>query len=252
MKKEKTNAKVLGKILIGVPTYSGKEYILERFVERIKNFTYPNYDVLFVDNSKGDEYFKKIKKLGVPVEKGKWNKQSKIRLTNAQNLLRDNFLRGDYTHFFSLEQDLIPPKDIIEKLLDHDKDVVGGWYYITEVPRPCLSREWKLVGMQFTPSPPLMVDMAKKKLMKCFLGSFGCSLIKRKVLEEIRFKVYAGFTQHSDTWFYFDCDKKGFEVFVDTDLLIPHFQDYKWDGILSKDKEIDFEKRKLKLEGELD
>jgi len=236
------------KILIGTWTYEGKEYILKRFIERVKEFTYDNYEVLFIDNSKTDDYMNKIKSFGMNCIKSSWNEQSKIRLTNAQNLMRTKFLEGDYTHLFILEQDLIPPKDIIEQLLAHDKDVVGGWYYITKVPRPCLCREWKLIDMKFTPIPPLMINMAKEKLMKCFSTSFGVSLIKRKVMEEIKFKVYKTFTQHADTWFFFDCEKKGFEVYTDTGLLIPHFQDYKWDGILSKDKEIELEKMKLKLE----
>jgi len=236
------------KVLLACPTYEGKGYILERFVERIKSLTYSNLDILFVDNSKGKKYFNKIKKLGIPVEKGEWNEQSKIRLTNSQNQLRDRFLEGDYDYFFSLEQDLIPPKDIIEQLIAHDKDVVGGWYYITDVPRPCLSREWKLVDMQFSHTTPVLEDMAKEKLMKCFLASWGCCLIKRKVLEKIKMKVYQTFSQHSDTWFYFDCEKNNFDVYVDTDLLIPHFQDYEWDKILKNDKVIEKEKIKLKLE----
>lgn len=238
----------LPKILVCVPTYSGKGYILDRFVARLKEFTYSNYDILIVDNSEGDEYFNRIKSLGVPVEKSKWNEQSKIRLTNAQNLMRKRFLEGDYSHMFSLEQDLIPPKDIIEQLLAHDKDVVGGWYYITSIPRPCVSQEWTLIDMKFCQKPPLLINMATERLMKCFSASFGVSLIKRKVIEEIKFKVYTGFSHHSDTWFYFDCEKKGFEVWIDTDLLIPHFQDYQWGKILSKDKELDEEKMKLKLE----
>ena len=177
-----------------------------------------------------------------------WDEQSKIRLTNAQNLMRKKFLEGDYTHLFILEQDLIPPKDIIEQLLKHDKDVVGGWYYISEVPRPCVSREWMLIDMKFFPRPPFMIDMAKEKLMKCFLGSFGCCLIKKHVLEKIKFKAYRIYSQHADTWFYFDCDRLKIGVYVDTDLLIPHFQDYQWKDILEKDKEIDVEKMKLELE----
>lgn len=238
----------LPKILICTPTYEGKGYILDRFVERIKEFTYSNYDILFIDNSKDDEYFNRIKSLGVPVEKSKWHEQSKIRLTNAQNLMRKRFLEGDYDYMFSLEQDLLPPKDIMEQLLAHNKDVVSGWYYITNVPRPCLCREWTLIDMKFFQMSPLLTNMAENKLMKCFSGSFGVSLIKRKVIEEIKFKSYVGFPHHSDTWFYFDCEKKGFEVWVDTDLLVPHFQDYQWGNIMSKDKELDQEKMRLKLE----
>lgn len=236
------------KILIGCVTYEGKEYLLERFAERLKELTYENKEILFVDNSQTDDYMNKIKSLGFNCIKSPWNERSKIRLTNAQNLLRDKFLEGDYTHLLMLEQDLIVPKNYIEQLLEHDKDVVGGWYYITQIPRPCLCREWTLVDMKFCPRVPLMQDLGKKRLMKCFSGSFGVSLIKRKVLEEIKFKVYQRFTQHSDTWFYFDCEKKGFEVWTDTDLLIPHFQDYKWKEILKNDKEIEEESLKLKLE----
>ena len=234
--------------MLACPTYEGKEYVLERFIDRVKSLTYPNLEILFIDNSKEDTYMNKIKSFGMNCIKSKWDERSKIRLTNAQNLMRTKFLEGDYTHLFILEQDLIPPKDIIEKLLEHDKDVVGGWYYITETPRPCLSREWVLVDMKFFPKPPLLIDMSKERLMKCFLGSFGVSLIKRKVIEEIKFKCYVGFVHHADTWFYFDCEKKGFEVWTDTDLLIPHFQDYKWGEILDKDKLIEEEKMKLKLE----
>ena len=240
--------KKLPKVLLACPTYEGKGYILERFVKRIKELTYSNYDILFVDNSKGDKYFNKIKKLGIPVEKGKWDEQSKIRLTNAQNQLREKFLEGNYDYFFSLEQDIIPPKDIIEQLIAYDKDIVGGWYYITKVPRPCLCREWRLVDMKFCPKPFSLEELGKEKLMKCFSASWGCCLVKRKVLEKIRFKVYRTFAQHSDTWFYFDCEKNNFEVYVDIDLLVPHFQDYKWKEILSNDVEIEKDLIKMKLE----
>jgi len=240
------------RILLGVPTYEGKEYILERFIDRIKNLTYDNYDILIVDNSKDDDYFNKIKSLGVPVIKSKWDERSKIRLTNAQNLLRQKVLDEGYDYLFNLEQDLIPPVDIIEKLLFHKKEVISGWYYITSIPRPCLSQTWQLVDMQFASRPVLMTEMAKERLMKCFLGSFGCSLISRSVLEKIKFRVYKTFSQHADTWFYFDCDKLKIPVYADTDLLIPHFQDFKWEEIVSNDKSIELEMMKLKLEEGLD
>ena len=236
------------KIMLVTTTYEGKSYVLERFIDRVKSLTYPDIEVLFIDNSKTDDYLNKIKSFGMNCIKSKWDERSKIRLTNAQNLMRTKFLESDCTHLFILEQDLIPPVDIIEQLLESDKDVISGWYYITETPRPCLSREWTLVDMKFFPTPPLLIDMAKEKLMKCFLGSFGVSLIKRKVIEDITFKCYVGFVHHADTWFYFDCERKGFEVYVDTDLLIPHFQDYKWGEIVNNDKEIEKEKMKLKLE----
>jgi len=225
------------KILLAAPIYDGKEYITERYLERIKELTYDNYDILLVDTSKTTDFAKKIKDQGFNVVKLEYEENTKIALVNARNYIRDYILKNNYDYFFSLEQDLIPQKDIIEQLLSHGKEVVGGLYYITEDPRPCLSMEWTMVDMKFIPKQPLMTEMGKERLMKVFLGSFGCCLIHRSVLEKIRFKVYFTFPHHDDTWFYFDCEKEGVGVYVDTDLLIPHFQDYKWGEIFDKNEE---------------
>jgi hypothetical protein len=248
-KTKKGLPKKLPRCLISCPIYSGKDYIIERFINRIKELTYENYDILLVDNSKEIDFAKKVKSLGVNVVKLKYDENSKKRLVSSRNYIRDYVLKNDYDYFFSLECDVIPPKDIIEQLLAHDKKVVGGWYYICEEPniRPCLAREWTLVDMKFT-YKPISNDLAENKLIKVHLGSFGCSLIHRSVLEEIKFKAYPTMPHHDDTWFYFDCEKKGIDVFVDTDLLVPHFQDHKWSEIDKVNRLDDFEKMRLKEE----
>ena len=50
------------RILIGCPTSYHKEYCLERYITGLKNIQYPNFDILLVDNSDNDEYYKKITK----------------------------------------------------------------------------------------------------------------------------------------------------------------------------------------------
>jgi len=233
------------KILLSCPIYDGKEYITERYLKRIKELTYDNYDILLVDTSKTTDFAKKLKEKGFNVIKLKYEENSKIALCNARNYIREYVLNNNYDYFFSLEQDLIPPKDIIEQLLSHNKEVVGGWYYICQFPntRPCLSREWTMIDMKFTPKPPIMEELGQTELMKVFLGSFGCCLIRRDVLEKISFKILLTFPHHDDTWFYFDCDKNKIGVYIDTNLLIPHFQDYKWKDIF--DNNIKHEKELL-------
>lgn len=230
------------KVLLSCPIYDGKEYVIERYLERIKNLTYSNYDILLVDTSKTNEFAKKIKSQGFNVVKLEYEPNTKVAVCNARNYIRDYVLENNYDYFFSLEQDLIPPIDIIEKLLESNKDVISGWYYITKVPRPCIIKEWTMLNCRFLPKPLTMTDLARNKLMKVFGGSFGVSLIKRKVLEKIKFKVYHLFPHHDDSWFYFDCEKEEFEVWVNTDLLIPHFQDYKWKEIFEKNIKEDLKK----------
>lgn len=238
------------KVLLGCPVYDGKDYIIDRYIERIKELTYPNYDILLVDNSKTVDFAKKIKKLGVNVIKLKWQDNSKKRVVSARNYIRDYALKNNYDYFFSLECDLIAPKDIIEQLLSCKKEIVCGWYYICPHPyiRPCLSREWTMVGGKFQHVLPLPEYMAKHKLMKCWLGSFGCILIHRSVLEKIKFKTYNIFSHHDDTWFFFDCEKLGFEVWCKTDLLVPHFQKDTWSDTKKKNWNSDFDKMRAREE----
>jgi glycosyltransferase involved in cell wall biosynthesis len=238
------------KVLVGCPVYSGKDYIIDRFINRIKELTYENYDILLVDNSETNDFAKKIKSLGINVVKIKYDPNSKKRLVSSRNYLREYALKNGYEYFFNLECDLIPPKDVIEQLMSHNKEVVSGWYYIgsKDNVRPCLAREWTLVDMQFTYKENIIEDLGENRLMKVFLGSFGCSLIHRSVLEKIKFRTYPTLSHHDDTWFYFDCEKNKIGVYVDTDILIPHFQDYKWDEIGAANKKEEFERLRLKEE----
>ena len=45
--------KILPKVLIAVPTYDGKNYCLDQFLDNIANFTYPKerLEIYFADNS---------------------------------------------------------------------------------------------------------------------------------------------------------------------------------------------------------
>ena len=223
------------KILVGCPIWNGKDYIIERYVNRLKELDYPNYDILLVDNTRGTKYLERVKKLKVNCVKAKWSSIAKQRIVNSRNVLRDYTLKNNYDYYFSLEEDIIPPKHILKELLSHNKKVVGGWYFITKNPagmdahgkfkQPCVSREWTMINMRFGfDFCPMDLHMAKNRLMKCYLASMGVLLIHRSVLEKVKFRLIPEIPHADDTWFFYDLDKKGIEVFVDTDLLVPHFQ----------------------------
>ncbi|MBW3023228.1 glycosyltransferase family 2 protein, partial [Candidatus Woesearchaeota archaeon] len=120
------------KILIGCPTYEGKDYCFEEYVNAVKAIDYDNFDVLLVDNSKTNNYFEKIKEK-LPAVKAEHKENPKENIVNSRNILRQNVLDGNYDYFLSLEQDTIPPKDFIKKLLAHNKDIVAGHYVVPKV-----------------------------------------------------------------------------------------------------------------------
>ena len=215
------------KVLVGAPNNAKKEYCLERYINRLKELTYPNYEIVLCDNSSDDEFKKKIENYGIKCLKTPWNEKSRYRIVESRNMLRNYALDNGFDYYMSIEADVIPPKDIIERQLEHNKKVVGGWYYVgnSGQARPCVSQEWKAIGDdKIVQAPPTMVRMAQEKLMKAFLGSMGIILINREVLEKIPFRVFEHFNHHDDTWFFFDCESKGFDVWIDTELLVAHFQ----------------------------
>ena len=117
------------KILVGCPTSNYQAYCLQEYAEAVKKLSYPNYNILLLDNSKDNIYSEKIHKYDLPLRKGMWFESARKRIVTSRNILRKIALTKDYDYFLSLEQDVIPPKDIIERLLSHKKDIVSGIYY---------------------------------------------------------------------------------------------------------------------------
>ena len=216
------------KILVGCPWNAKKAYILDRYVNRLKELDYDNYEIVLSDNSSDETFKDKIEKeYGIKVLKSPWHIKSRQRIVNSRNQLRQYALDNNFDYYMSIEADVIPPKDIIRVLLSHDKKIVGGWYYVGDPnhARPCVSQEWKAIGDEnIVQAPPTPVVMAQNRLMKAFLGSMGIMLISKEVLEKIPFRCFEHFSHHDDTWFFFDAEARGFEVWIDTEMLVSYFQ----------------------------
>lgn len=118
------------KILVGAPVCKHYEYCLDLYLAALKGFDYPNYDLLLVDNSDDETFYQKLKSLGVPVvRKGHDNPSIKMKMIIGRNLLREKVLAEGYEYFFNLDQDVIPPKDTLKRLVETGKKVITGIYY---------------------------------------------------------------------------------------------------------------------------
>ena len=116
------------KILVGSPINEMYDYCIEEYTNRLKSLTYKNYDILLVDNSKTDSFFKKLKTMNVPVIKDTWHEEPRDRQVSSRNLLREKAIEN-YDYFLNLDQDVIPPKDIIERFLAHKRRALTGIYF---------------------------------------------------------------------------------------------------------------------------
>lgn len=103
-----------------------------------------------------------------------------IKYTWAQEL----FLAGGYDAMLTVESDNVPPADALERLAELETDIAYGPY--------CLKsrrKHWSVAtsmthrGAKFLSDEPELAKRAWGQVVECYGIGFGCTLIKRHVLE---------------------------------------------------------------------
>lgn len=225
---------MLPKVLVGCPTYDGMEYCLEKYASVVKKLNYPNYDILLVDNSKDNKYAEKIKKLGIKVVHVERTGDPKEVVAASRNILRRKVLDGDYDFLLSLEQDVIPPRTIIQKLLSNNKKIVSGIYYkpfnLKIINQGKILTKKQIRPILYLPIPgettkmhfATSKDVEGEKLLKARMTGLGAILIHRSVLEKIEFRVEKDLKTFDDACFAEDVIKNKFNLYADTSIKCKH------------------------------
>lgn len=211
-------------VLVGCPTSNHKEYCLGEYAKAVKGLTYKNYDVLLVENSESDEYLKKIKEEGLQAIKGPYSEGARDRIVASRNMLREEAIKN-YDYLLSLEQDVIPPKDIIEKLLRHEKEITTGIYFANNaMPDGSIALiplAYKLTDEKTLSMKPLSEEeVFKDQLIRIVSCGMGCVLIATDVLEKIRFRYEKN--TFDDRWFCIDAYKLKIPMYADTSARCKH------------------------------
>jgi hypothetical protein len=231
------------KILLCSPINIVKEYCLYEWLDHIKQLSFP-VEIFLVDNSLNPAFSQKIRDLGYNCEhEPPAGRAARYFIASSLERCREKFLSGDYTHFFSLECDIFPPLDVIEKLLLHDKDIVGStyWYFsgydsqlqlftmynfhTDDVKR---TQDYRTRRLSFSEAQ-LFMDGTCKPI---YANGIGCTLIKRWLLEEFKFRVDPLDAGYPDSFFHTDLWRAGIDNYVDTSF-IPTHKNSNWNAILS-------------------
>src|SRR3989339_541310 len=224
------NKKVSKRILIGCPTYDGQAFCLDAFVKGLAALTYPDADILFVDNSETDEYAKRLGNLVIPgrkirVIRDKPSETRISRIISSRNKVRDFFLAEGYDLLFFLDTDIIPPADVIDRLLMIFRDIASGIYL-------CRQR----IGDKDMVLPTVYVahddssvrtvskdEIRESKVMDIVICGLGCCLIRRAVLEKIACRPFSeSKTGGEDVAFCLDAKQEGFKAAAETAVRCSH------------------------------
>jgi hypothetical protein len=224
------------KVLVGAPTYEGKEYSRDAYVKNIQNLDYPNYRWCLVDNTKHGRYFSKLRRLHpANVARVPRGENSRDGIANSMNYLRRKALDEDYDYLMVVESDLFPEPETLRRLLLHNKPVVGHPYYIgfgadKHLCVFVVEQKGALHGTRAL-TPQESQTFCDGSLKQVHGMGVGCVLIHRDILAKYPFwyskidnlRLQPGETpKHPDVYFYLDLWNDGVPVMCDTSYVVPH------------------------------
>lgn len=152
-------------------------------------------------------------------------------LDKARNVCHQEFLKEDYDYLFFLDARVVPPFDVIDRLLKADKDMISA----------------TVQTIQSHEGEPRLIPVAlrmdeKDKGYKPYFGkgieevdvtTCACTLLKRKVMEEVGKQAFKhtmtdeeGVEGLSEDFYFSERVKRaGFRIWNDYTMLCSHFKD---------------------------
>ncbi|MEK6937372.1 MAG: glycosyltransferase family A protein [Nanoarchaeota archaeon] len=213
-------------ILVGILTCDLYNYCADELEQTIKTFSYPNYDILFIDNSETYEFFNKLKEKGFNVIKTKRLQKWRDILLEGHNILIDKALEGNYDFLFLLDADTIPPKDVLERLVKHNKKVVSGLYFnyftingvrdyypIIRIEIPGEKEKWTVPNQDI---------WGTKELIKIVCAGTGCLLLHKDIIKKYKFWYEKESKGADDIFFFKSLLNDNVGAWCDTSIICKH------------------------------
>lgn len=141
---------------------------------------------------------------------------------------RQRILSGDYGYLLTVEHDMIIPGDALVKLLAMDADVVYGLYlfrHATPILNACRAVSARWPDTSLSQFPDIMKKAKRQGWIEVSGSGFGCTLIKRRVLETIDMRrSELGGHPSPDMPFAADCMRNGFKQICRFDVICGHIK----------------------------
>lgn len=169
-----------------------------------------HYD--FPDDTEYEFYFSNVGRVLTPL---------------ARERLTEWALKGGVDYMFMIDDDMICPTDLFEKLIKHKVDIVSALAFMRLPPhRPVIFRvEEGYDAMAHTEYyvPHIVNNYPKDTLLECDAVGFGCALIDMNVIKRMAKPWFMSTTSSGeDVWFCKRAKDAGARVFMDTSVKLGH------------------------------
>lgn len=146
------------------------------------------------------------------------------QIDQIRNLIAHWATKFDY--LFSVDSDIVLPRNTLDKLISHDKDIVTGIYIQRKVNQHILELYKNGRNIKYD-------EIKGLDLVEVDSCGFGCILIKSKVIEDIKYPqfVYKSAIDHKDTisedtFFCIRARELGYKVYADPSIQCNHIGSY--------------------------
>lgn len=147
-------------------------------------------------------------------------RQSCDVVSSRTGLVKDAIKAGA-THLLFIDSDMFFPPDSLNRLLKHDKDIIGALYNRRSFP------------VEGTHQPLVETPDPKTGLLRCLSIGTGLMLIKLEVFKKIP-EPWFNFGRNKegelalgeDVWFCRTAQDSGFEVWADPSIKVGHIGNY--------------------------
>lgn len=226
-------------VIVAAPQSNLKNYCFEDWSKNVNNFTYDNYKVFLADNSKNKENVNYIKTKGFDAKhiKSKKNEALLSVINRSHQACADYVLENGAEWLLHLETDVFPDVDVIQRLLAHNRKIIGANYDIHDgLRRKSMVQVMEEYGRHVKAYRvvPFIEDneaiFFTGGVKKVYHVGLGCVLIHRSILEQVPFRVDLNHNYHTDTWFANDCWLKKLSIFSDTETHCIH-RNSTWVGV---------------------
>lgn len=150
------------------------------------------------------------------------------QIDQIRNLIADWAKKFDY--LFSVDSDIIVPKDALTKMISYDKDAVSGVYiqrfHDKQTSELYYSKDGGHLNYQTN-------ELPQNSVIEVDAFGLGCALIKSKVFKDMDYPhfVYSSALDHSqtlseDVYFCMKAKRHGFKFYADTSIICDHIGKY--------------------------